>query len=437
MNRFLTLALLIIASHLNGQEIEMSLSQFKEKVLQNNLDLKIQEIDYTIKEADYLQSRAMYYPDVSLDYTGITTSSPLMAFGSKLNQSIIDQNDFNPALLNDPDAVQNFSVQLKVQQPIINLDKKHERNAAKLGMEATLLKSKRSKEYLEFAASKIYMQLQFTYKVVEVLEQALTTALQNQTHAQNNFDAGYLQKVDLLEIDVRINELKNNISATKNQLQNISDQMQIMMHEEVSSLIKPIDPLTLNSESMQSEIPSDRSDLLAMDKGNEAYQEILQSQKKTFMPRLNAFAVFETNDNSPIAVGASNYLAGVQVSWNIFDGMQRSAKIQRAKATLEKGRIAKQKYLKENEAELQKTIRNHNQSAEKLETVQLAITQAEESLRIRSNRFKEGLEKASDIMMAETSFAEKKLQEYETILEINIAKLYSKFLSTSNDNNKN
>ncbi|MFT6336200.1 MAG: hypothetical protein ACJATI_002956 [Halioglobus sp.] len=86
----------------------------------------------------------MYYPNVSLDYTGITTSSPLMAFGSKLNQSILTQNDFNPALLNDPDAIQNFSFQLKVQQPIINLDKKHRRNAAKLGMEATLFQKERT-----------------------------------------------------------------------------------------------------------------------------------------------------------------------------------------------------------------------------------------------------------------------------------------------------
>ena len=68
----------------------------------------------------------------------------------------------------------------------------------------------------------------------------------------------------------------------------------------------------------------------------------------------------------------------------------------------------------------------------KLETVQLAIKQAEESLRIRSNRFEQGLEKASDVLMAETTFAEKKLQEFQTILEFNIANLYAEFLGSSN-----
>ena len=64
--------------------------------------------------------------------------------------------------------------------------------------------------------------------------------------------------------------------------------------------------------------------------------------------------------------------------------------------------------------------------------MRLAIEQAEESLRIRTNRFEQGLEKASDVLMAETTFAEKKLQEYQAILAFNIANLYAEFLSSSN-----
>ena len=196
---YFILSLLYVSVVGTSQDVEMSLAQIQENVLQRNLDLKILDADYSLRESDYLQSRAMYYPNVSLDYTGITTSSPLMAFGSKLNQSIVTQNDFNPALLNDPDAIENFSLQLKVQQPIINFDKKHERNAAKLGMEATTYQKERAKEHLTFAATQLYMQLQFSYEAIAVLQEALSTAEINQQHAQNSFDVGYLQKADLLE----------------------------------------------------------------------------------------------------------------------------------------------------------------------------------------------------------------------------------------------
>lgn len=425
--------LLILTSSFEsvGQNIEMTLSQIKERVLERNIDLKIAQQDYALKEADFLQSRAMYYPGVSLDYTGITTSSPLMVFGSKLNQSIISQSDFDPARLNDPSAVENFSFQLKVMQPILNFDKKHQRKAAKLGMDATLLQTERKKQYLDFASTQLFMQLQFTYKAVDVLEQALATALINQSHAQNNFDAGYLQKADLLQIDVRINELRNKILSTKNQIKDLSDQLHSLMQDDDFTIISPVEELELNIESAKTDISMNREDLLAMDKANQAYEEILKSEQKTFLPKFNAFAIFETNDNSPIAVNATNYLVGAQISWNIFDGHQRSAKIQRAKSQIEKGKLNKQKYLNENQIALQKTIRNSEQALVKLETVKLAIVQAEESLRIRTNRFEQGLEKASDVLMAETTYAQKKLLELQTILEFNISNLYVDFLGGS------
>ena len=264
--------LMILATSTIGrsQDIEMSLSQITEKVLQNNLDLKIIDSDYALREADYLQSRAMYYPNVSLDYTGITTSSPLMAFGSKLNQSIVTQNDFNPAFLNDPDAIENFSFQLKVQQPIINFDKKHQRNAAKLGMEATLFQKERTKEHLTFAASQLYMQLQFAFEAIAVLEQGLETAQINQQHAQNSYDVGYLQKADLLQINVRINELKNKIVAAENQTKDISDQLHTLMQNTTYPLILPAEELRLTESLVPENVSSSRSDFMAMDKANMA-----------------------------------------------------------------------------------------------------------------------------------------------------------------------
>jgi outer membrane protein TolC len=427
---YFILILFATATIAKSQDVEMSLSQINDIVLQKNLDIKILDSDYAMREADYLQSRAMYYPNVSLDYTGITTSSPLMAFGSKLNQSIVTQNDFNPALLNDPDAIQNFSFQLKVQQPIINLDKKHQRNAAKLGMEATLFQKERTKEHLTFAATQLYMQLQFSFEAIAVLEQALETAQVNQQHAQNSYDVGLLQKADLLQINVRINELQNKIAAAKNQSRDISDQLHTLMQSTTYPLILPAESLQLTASLLPERVSETRSDFMAMDKANMAYTEMIASEKKTILPRLNAFATFETNDNSPIAVNATNYLIGAQISWNVFDGMQRNAKIQRAEAQLHKGQLAKQKYIAENQAEFQKAIRMHEQAIIKLNTVKLAVEQADESLRIRSNRFEQGLEKASDVLMAEATYAEKKLQELQTILEINIANLYAQFLSS-------
>ena len=60
---------------------------------------------------------------------------------------------------------------------------------------------------------------------------------------------------------------------------------------------------------------------------------------------------------------------------------------------------------------------------------QLALQQSEESLRIRTNRYKEGLERTSDLLMAETQYVQKQLEYYQTIFEYNYAHAYLQFLT--------
>jgi outer membrane protein TolC len=65
----------------------------------------------------------------------------------------------------------------------------------------------------------------------------------------------------------------------------------------------------------------------------------------------------------------------------------------------------------------------------KLRHTKLAMEQSKESLRIRTNRFKEGLEKTSDLLMAESQFAQKQMEYYQTIFEYNYAQAYLQFLT--------
>ena len=65
----------------------------------------------------------------------------------------------------------------------------------------------------------------------------------------------------------------------------------------------------------------------------------------------------------------------------------------------------------------------------KLELTDLALEQSNESLRIRTNRFKEGLEKTSDLLIAEMQYAQKQLEYYQTVFEYNYAQAYLQFLT--------
>ncbi|WP_333780769.1 TolC family protein [Tenacibaculum pacificus] len=123
---------------IRGQEVMViAKSDVIAKVKENNNTLKMSAQDILMAKADYNQTNAVFLPDITASYTGIATTNPLMAFGSKLNQGILTQNDFNPDLLNTPSQTQNFATKIQVQQPLINLDGIYQRKAAKAKLNAT------------------------------------------------------------------------------------------------------------------------------------------------------------------------------------------------------------------------------------------------------------------------------------------------------------
>ena len=201
-----------------GQDtLAISKSELVQKVAEKNLQIKIAQKTYQSAKADYEQSNSLFLPNINVSHTGISTTNPLMAFGSKLNQEILNQADFNPALLNDPAKTQNFATKFEIQQPLINVDGIYGRQAAKAKMEAYQLQTERTKEYLELEVSKAFMQLQLAYRAVKVLEKANVTGKANLKLVDNYFKQGMLQKTDLLNVQVRVNEIANQLQYAKSE----------------------------------------------------------------------------------------------------------------------------------------------------------------------------------------------------------------------------
>lgn len=183
---------------LQAQEIiPISKADVFAKVKEHNTSIKISEEEFNAAKADYSQTNAVFLPNITASHTGISTTNPLMAFGSKLNQEILTANDFSPALLNDPTTTRNFATKIEIQQPLINLDGFYQRKAARSKMEAMSLKTERTQDYMVFEVDKAYMQLQLAYKAVEVLEKALEAANANKKMADNSYKEGFLQRADV------------------------------------------------------------------------------------------------------------------------------------------------------------------------------------------------------------------------------------------------
>ncbi|MBZ9630790.1 TolC family protein [Salegentibacter sp. LM13S] len=399
-------------------------------VKENNREIKISQQEFLESRGNYRQTNSIFLPNVAVSHSGITTTNPLMAFGSKLNQEILTQSDFNPDFLNNPERINNFATKIEVEQPLINVDGIYQRKAAKKKMDATALQTDRTIDHMVLEVEKAYMQLQLAHQAVTVLESAQKAALANQKLANDSYKQGYLQRSDVLSVEIRVSEVNNQLQYAKSNVINASDYLAYLLNEPVNTIFEPTDPLEV-SISVQENIKTvspDRADIRAMELAAEAYREMLQADKMSFLPRLNAFGSYELYDDEIFAGAANGYLAGIQLKWDVFEGYKRFGKLQKNRATYEKARLEYDSYVSKSKMEKNRASRAVKDAENKLNLTRLALEQAEESLRIRSNRFEQGLEKTSDLLTAEAQFSQKKLEYAQTIFEYNYAQAQLDFL---------
>ena len=428
----ISLLILAIQNSIFAQQIvPVSLSEIEQKSLDQNLQVQLAQKEAQLADAELLQSKSAYLPNVTASYTFTNTNSPLMAFGTKLNQARITMMDFNPDQLNHPKSINNFNTKIEVQQPLINMDAVYLKKAGQIKADALKIKTERTKEYVLFELRKAYRMLQLAYKMQETLLNAKATTLANKKVIDQYFKNGIIQKSEVLYMDVRVSEIDSQLQLAESNIQNASDYLYFLLDEpSKGKILKPTEALTYNETLLTTDtkINPDRKDLLAYQKSLEAYDYMLKASKSKFLPRLNAFGSFDMNDKNIASFDANGYMAGLQLSWNVFDGLKSKSEQEKYKAEIEKTKTQIDAYTKQSQLELNKAFTQIQDAEAKVHFAQQAWEQSKEAYRIRKNRYDQGLEKSADLLTAETLMSQKELELQQALFEHNTAVDYFRFL---------
>ena len=431
----LIVAFFILLGHpqVNAQEkVELTLGDLKKRVLEENRTLRINETKFRKKRAQYRQTNAAFLPQISASHNFYRTNNPVQAFGTLLNQGIFAEQDFQVDNLNNPSAISNFTTALRIEQPLVNFDKWAQRSALNSLKEAQGLQNQFDKKALLLEVEKLFMQLQLAYKGVEVIEKTREIAKKNYEDINNFYEEGLLVMPDVLDAEVRLNEIENEYLSAKNQLKTLSDYLLFLMNEDSSKIISPDSKLELKVLGLkeQSQIKN-REDVMAIDKRIEAQNKVQNATKLTFLPSLNAFGNVQWFSDQVFETGNRNFFIGASLNWNIFEGGKRIAKLQEEKASLEEVQLEASKYRSQSYLELEKARRQFEIAEQQLQRNRISLEQAEKAYKIRKDRFGEGLERTTDLLQAEQQQSNKRLAYSRSIYEFNYAQLYVQFLANN------
>jgi outer membrane protein TolC len=411
--------------------VSLTLDEAIEMALANNRDIKVATLDERIANSQYHQSDAIFLPQINASYTAMSTNNPLNAFGIKLQQQEVEAADFNPALLNYPAETQNYMAMIEVRQPLLNIDNLYQRKAAAKQREIMAYKTERTREYVVFNVKKAYLQLQFAYQAVTVVQDALNRANEVYIFTNNRYDKGLIPKSDLLNAEVQVQTLETKLSEAKSAVQNASDMLGVVIGS--PSLVQyqvvgSYDFSAGNGVTADS-VPELRADLQAMRSAIEATSYLRQSKITSLIPRINAFASYQLNDKEALGFGSDSHIVGLQLAWTLFDGTQTYHQIAEQKQRQSLLALQYENLHQESDAELKRTLRAVNDSRLKLIQQQGSVAQADESLRIVSSRYEQGLANTTDVLMAQSQLAVLQLSVQQASLELNMGIAYSDFLT--------
>lgn len=411
---------------------KLSLKEAVDSTLHNNKDIRLAGWDEKIAVSKWKETQAVFLPQLDLSYAAMNTNNPLNVFGFKLQQQSVKSEDFNPVLLNSPGGYSDFASKLQLKQPIFNMDLLYIRKAAASQTDIYKFKTQRTKEYLVFEVKKAYMQLQLSYDAVDVLQEALKTANAMYTFTNNRVQEGLMQQSDALNVKVWITSVETNLAEAKSSVRNASDFLSLLMGRSIGTTYETeksnIDNIIVSDASG---IPVNRSDFAAMKKAIEASDLMIRSSKMSYLPKVNAFGSYQFNDNRMLGFGADSYLAGIQLTWDIFKGNSTKNKI--ATQTLERDKLAEQltNQQEQSQLELNKTKRQLADAQYKISQQNAAVKSAAEALRILQDRYEQGLVNSTDVLLSQTQLSQQKLGLAQAIFNQNTTAAYISFLTAT------
>ena len=429
----LLISLTSFAGFAQQQTHLLTLEEALNMALSANRTIQMAELERSKAQADYRQTTSIFLPQAGISYTALSTNNPLNAFGFKLQQQAITQNDFDPQLLNAPSGTTNYYTRAYIQQPLVNMDHYFMRKSAIAQTAVHDLTTQRTREQVTFEVQKAYLQLQLAHQIVNVQEKALQTAQALLRFTSDRYKTGLLQKSDVLRMQVYTDAAESQLAESRSNVQNASDFISQLMNKP-SGAVYHVTPLpALQNDEFAEAVSPDRADFKAFSKGIEAVELMKKSDKYSFLPRLNAFGDYYLNDKKMVGFGSNSYLIGLQLSWDFFKGTKIRRSQESQQYNLQKMKLGLDDMISQNQLMLNKSLRELKDTRLKIQQQTTAVAQAEEVLRLIENRYKQGLENTTELLTAQTQLAHERFIYEQVIYNHHVLTAYLRLLTASSN----
>lgn len=406
-----------LASPLHAKAVDrtmrLSLADAITMARQNNYAVKAAKSRVDQAQARVVQTRQSSLPKVTLSETLVVTNDPGAALVFKLQQNIADpMKDFTAEALNNADVINDFNTSLQVMQPVYNADAAIGRSMALKAKKGQEFMALRTEESVVLQLSKVYYGLILARKNIEAIEQSIKTMQGHSKDAAKGYRAGLLTKSDKLSTDVRLAELQEQKLMLHDEIKNGTDVLAVLLNLEAGVSIVPTGDFVVDAllpDGNEQYMLENRADLKAL----ETFRQVAASQEEmvhaSTFPRLNAFMQTNLHSNNVFG-GGSSWALGLNMQWNIYDGMATAGRTQEAKAQTLEAMYNYEAAKSSSQVEVSRSLRSLKTAKARIVVARKSLEEARVSLDFIGEQFKTGMAMTFELLMREQAYTYSKMR---------------------------
>ena len=274
-----------------------------------------------------------------------------------------------------------------------------------------------------------YYGITLARKRIAVADKALDAARAHADITESMFRNGMVVESDKLSADVRMAEIREMKFSAENDLALAQSALLMIMGVGQNREFE-VDPDALGVADFNEDLPvsieaafKNRPDFEAAGMAVSAKEHMVSVTRADARPQAFVMGSYDLDNEDIIDTNGESWFLGVGVQWNGYDGGQTRGRVGQARAGAQDMQWQREQMRQGIELEVRQAFYNVETAKKKLDVMQQAVDQAEESFRIVNNRYNNGLAISVQVLAAEAARTEARMKflaalyDYATGLE--------------------
>jgi outer membrane protein TolC len=350
---------------------------------------------------------------------------PIYVLGAKLRQQRFTAADLTLPVLNTPPPVNNFVTRFGADWNVFDSGASwFNLSRSKQLQQASGRQLDRTEQELVYRVVEAYYGLLLAAKQQKVAEDAVKTAQATLDQSRARYQTGMTVESDLLSAQVDLGERQQELIRARNDVELARARLDHEMGSSFDSAYQPAETLAERPlpvaplPELEREALEKRPDLQSVRLQESAQGKSLSAAKAAFGPRLNAFLGWETDNPRFTGGGGNNWVGGVQLQFDIFQGGAKLAGLTQQKAYTEKIAALRESAESGVRLELRRAYLDYDANRQQVEVARASVSQADESLRISQNRYQEGLTTITELLRAQEAARRSQAEYWQAVYRL-------------------